>query len=144
MKSIPFTIAVLFGAFFTITDGGFGWIHNWFAWFLYVVVVGLLLLIGRRMWVAAGASWLQYGKATLDTYNLVSIEWKAAGASRVLDLVDVHGVRVRAVPVRELQENQALWDLVYNGILHSAASGKCDVSDRATMFLKIPRGLGHS
>jgi hypothetical protein len=42
-----------------------------------------------------------------------------------------------AIDAKELQANQALWDLVYNGILYSVQRGSAKADQRAIDKLKL-------
>lgn len=141
VRSAPLVLGLIMAAYLTITQRGVGWIVDPGYWVIFVVVAILMVLSGRRIWIAAGSRWVQSGKLRVDTYELVNIDVSASGPSRVLDIEDASGHRHRSISLRYLQENQALWDLVYNGILHSAMSGKCHVSDRAIKFLQLPDQL---
>ncbi|HEX5494071.1 MAG TPA: hypothetical protein VFX70_05785, partial [Mycobacteriales bacterium] len=75
------------------------------------------------------------------TYELTKVALKRSGANMMLDLVDRDGRTLR-VPWSRLQYNRALWDLVYNGILHSVYVGHAETDLGARNHLKLPRRTG--
>lgn len=116
---------------------GFDWTTVWQIWCglaAYGVYVYVTL---NREWFAAGAVWAQSGTSWVNTYELVEIRITGSGAYSMLTLTDASG-RVLAGPLRELEANWRLWDLIYNGILHSAASGNCTITRRAQKHLRLP------
>ncbi|MBA0123993.1 hypothetical protein H0B56_00365 [Haloechinothrix sp. YIM 98757] len=103
----------------------------WFTWLLVVVAA----LIGARPGTyevdAAGADWFQREKVWfrlvrqkefVNLYELTRIDvGYRTGGTRILVLSDVLST-VRA-PLMDFQMDRRMWDLVYNGILHSVAGG---------------------
>lgn len=83
--------------------------------------------------VSAGADWLAAPSGWVDTYDLDAIAVKGTLAPDVV-FTDSAG-RTIQIPVTDLQANQALWDLVHNGLLHSDAQGAVIGDDaRAWLF----------
>ena len=117
---------------------GFEWVSYWYNWPLPPLVALLIYLTLRKGWVAAGSRWLQHKNAWVDTYDLVDIKIGANGANQVLKLADSTGRRIQSLPLRDLQENADLWDLVYNGILHSVVNGKANPPRGTRVILKLP------
>lgn len=132
-------ILVLIGACIpTFNSTGFAWLTQW-GWWLYLAlcfVVGFAVF--RGTWTAAGATWLQNGKAWVATYELTRIEVKASGTNQMLRLTDSAGRSIGSLKLMAVQRNQALWDLVYNGILHSVTTGKANPSPGSRKILKLP------
>ncbi|GEM_PF-612672 len=95
-----------------------------------------------NQWFAAGAEWLQVKDVWVEIYDLVRISAGTNGADRAIGLEDSGGRSIHAVSLKRIQGHPAMWDLVYNGILHSVASGKCDIPPGARKLLQIPRGVG--
>lgn len=129
-------------AFLTLKRG-FDWLTYWWVW----VVLGLAVFWGvwtfrRGDWLAAGAVWVQQDKNWVNIYELAKIRFTVSGLNRVLNLTDSSGRTIHGLVIRDVQSNQPMWDLVYNGILHSVASGNCDISDKARSVLKVPTDLG--
>lgn len=120
-------VAVLLMAFMTGKDlldstPGITWVSTWQLWLVVIVGGGLMSLIARGMRVSAGADWLMDRKEIVHTYQLISIKVDKDWSDGTLDLADRWGNGVRT-GLGELAVNPALWDLVYNGIRHSAANG---------------------
>lgn len=109
----------------------------WFAWPIYIVTGALVAFTMRQEWLAAGATWFQHKQSWVNTYELVEVKIGAASASQTLKLTDQAGQYTEA-KLRDVQENPDLWDLVYNGILHSAVSGKVNVSPGHRKILGLP------
>ncbi|WP_085468770.1 hypothetical protein [Rhodococcus rhodochrous] len=135
-------IAGILIVYLTVINGDFRWIHWWIMW---VIIIGSALLLFRGIgnhWTAAGINWVQWREDWVDTYQLTRIQFSADGYSRVLRLKDAHGNKIHSFKISEIQRNPDLWDLVYNGILHSVASGNCDIDTKTRHILKIPYELG--
>lgn len=80
--------------------------------------------------VSAGADWLAVPSGWVDTYELEAV---AVLGTLVPDVVFTDSAgRTIQVPVSDLQENQALWDLVHNGLLHSGTHGAVITDDART------------
>ena len=111
------------------------WTNHWLTW---VIVLGAPILLaatvrGERL--SAGADWLIHGGTFLKTYELEFIQAEQTWNGSELNLLDLHGNRIE-VKIRTLQFNPELWDLVYNGILHSVANG-ARVNDIAIEELQL-------
>lgn len=136
-------LAMLF-IYASIRLHGFGWIVNrkaWFLWLIILITIPIYYFSLRSKRVFAGVDWLQSGKRWVRTYELATVTLKRSGANMMLTLVDREGRTVR-VPWSQLQYNRALWDLVYNGILHSVYVGHAETNLGARNHLKLPRATG--
>lgn len=136
--------AVLNGAFaaaFMVVVGvvfaGSDAVTFWFTWPIYIVTGALVAFTMRQEWLAAGATWFQHKQNWVNTYELVEVKIGAASASQTLKLKDLAG-QYTEVKLRDVQENPDLWDLVYNGILHSAVNGKVNVAPGHRKILGLP------
>ncbi|MGF7124781.1 hypothetical protein [Rhodococcus sp. BE178] len=127
---------------FATVVNGFQWMGLWLPW-AFVVASGLFMYwrIGGE-WFAAGAVWAQAGKSWVNTYELVEVKFSVDGLNRVLRLKDSSGQQIYSFRLRDFQANSRMWDLVYNGILHSLASGNCEITPKARKALMLPAGLG--
>jgi hypothetical protein len=97
--------------------------------------------------ISAGADWVQWHEREnwyqlpwckpyhLKTYRLTQIEGHVAGVNWHLRLWDEDG-RSRDCPWVELQPDRRIWDLVYNGILHSVAAG-AEINSLAIDMLRL-------
>ncbi|WP_277370743.1 hypothetical protein [Rhodococcus rhodochrous] len=139
--SALFMVALLV-VYLTVVNGDLRWVHWWTMWVLMVVGAGMMLRATGNHWTAAGSTWVQWRSSWVDTYRLTRIQFSADGYSRVLRLKDAHGNEIHSFKISEIQRNPDLWDLVYNGILHSVASGNCDIDTKTRHILKIPYELG--
>jgi hypothetical protein len=121
---------------------GFDWVKIWWLWLL-PIIFGLLMYKAMSLqWVAAGATWLQNRNAWVNVYELTSIDVKASGAKFWLRLTDSEGRSISSLSLADAQRNRALWNLVYNGILHSVVTGKADPPANVRTILKLPGGRG--
>ncbi len=134
--------AGILAAFGTAKEGGFDWIREWWAWGLLVLFPWMMFRATKNHWTAAGAIWVQWRSSWVDTYHLTRIRFSADGTNQVLRLKDAHGNEIHSFKISQIQGNPDLWDLVYNGILHSVASGNCDIDAKTRRILQIPYELG--
>lgn len=126
-----FSLAVV-----TFMRGGFDWATDWFSW-CSSGGLGLMLYIdASRHRVLAGFQWVQTRKKWVSTYELTRIRSTNIGLQRAMKLDDSHGHTLVLV-LRHAQKNIELWDVVYDGIVHSVASGDCDISKAARRILKV-------
>lgn len=135
-------VAALCSAIITLKDWGFGWTGTWYLWAL-VVGPALLwavwhVLIADRWGISAGADWLALKSGYIDLYELTEVEviGTSGGLAWDLELTDKKGSEL-SINIRELQANQALWDLVYNGILYSVQRGSARTNQRALDKLRL-------
>ena len=139
--------AVFFGfalvAALAFANTGWGWLTDLsdpgvqVIWAFFPIFGAVMWRLSRSHWCAAGASWVQHGKNWVSTYELTSIDFGIDGVKRVLRVADSSGREIRSLSLRDVQVNAKLWDLTYNGILHSLHSGKCEISPRALAVLKL-------
>lgn len=134
----------------SLIQHGVSWTTTaWPAWIGIAVVTLAMWVSMRREWLAAGAFWVQNRRAWVLHYELTRVEfhepvllgWGRSNRPVTLRLTDSNARTVKA-RLRALQANPKMWDLVYNGILHSVASGRCDISPRAYFKLGLPHGAG--
>ncbi|WP_245813847.1 hypothetical protein [Rhodococcus marinonascens] len=137
-----FALSAIVAAFATVKVGGFDWVSDWGFWVLLSVMGAVMYWRASQEWMAAGAVWVQEGPKWVNTYELVRIRFSVDGLRRVLRLQDAEGREIHSFGLRDVQSNPLMWDLVYNGILHSVASGNCDISRKARKVLQIPPSLG--
>lgn len=130
-------LLVIFIGFLTVRDGGFGWMTHWFLWAIMVPFVAFFWFANRGTRLSAGADWLCYGKKTfIKTYELTKVRATTGGAARYLELEDRRGNKLSA-QINDLQLNRELWDLVYNGILHSVYVHEAETNQMAKDFLGL-------
>ncbi|WP_094979585.1 hypothetical protein [Rhodococcus pyridinivorans] len=136
------SMVLLLVVYLTVLNGDFRWVHWWIMWVIMAVGAWMMFRATANHWTAAGARWVQWRSNWIDTYHLTRIRFSADGYSRVLRLKDDHGNEIHSFKISDIQGNPDLWDLVYNGILHSVASGNCDIDAKTRHILKIPYELG--
>ena len=111
-------------------------------WWLIILLFGLLVYRGLNgMWIAAGADWFQVRKRSVNVYDLTEIRVDTT-RSLYLRLADSTGGTIGSLRLAEAQRNQALWDLVYNGILSSVVTGNANPSPRDPEHLAASGRLG--
>ena len=121
----------------TVYDQGTGWMANPLWWLLLcgIALLSVPFLRGRPL--AAGATWFGYGRRWVNTYELVSIRVVAYYGFYSLKLEDADGHRI-SIQTGTIQENQFLWSLVYNGIVHSAHNGRLALDRLTRTMLELP------
>jgi hypothetical protein len=111
-------------------------------WWAYVVPVAIVVLSPFAMRKtyprSAGVEWLR----SLDddwvrTYELSKIVMRKLFFQQLLVLTDSDG-RELAMTLVPLQEDRLMWDLVYNGILHSVITGGAEASEDVHRRLDLP------
>lgn len=122
--------------FLILRDGGFGWASNVVLWAPIAVVAVVLYVSVRRTMITAGSDWLM-AKSWVRTYELSAIRLDSRSNVTRLTLQDKTGRRVN-VELADLCGNSKLWDLVYNGIRHSLATGAVEVNESAQRWLGLP------
>ncbi|GAB2732934.1 hypothetical protein GCM10027174_01890 [Salinifilum aidingensis] len=128
---------VIFVGFLTVRDGGFVWMTSWVLWAIMVPFLVFFWFYNRSTRISAGADWLCYGKNSfIKTYELVKVTATTGGAARYLELKDRHGNEF-STQLNDLQLKGELWDLVYNGILHSVHVHGAETNKMARDFLGL-------
>ena len=114
------------------------WMTFWWAWVLVLVFTGLIMGTVRRSGCSAGADWLQHPGGWVRLYELTkaTAHWRS-NATHV-DFEDRHG-NVVMISLSDLHEDREIWDLVYNGILHSVVSGGAETNGRLHSALDVPK-----
>lgn len=142
------SLALVFGGASLISwfsgDGPFGWADWWVMWVFYGV---LALLIAAPMSIethSAGAYWFNktttrlwlwtVGESTVSLYDLTKVDIDINIGEAPLRLESPTGALT--IPFEEWQGTRLMWDLVYNGIVHSVANG-ARISDRAWKWLEL-------
>lgn len=113
---------VMMAAGITLINTGFDWLTSWWAWFCILAFGAFGYFSYRNATCAAGAEWFSHGKHWVRQYELTTVKITMRFSNRYLRLIDCDGRKV-TVFLGDVQQNQRLWDLVYNGIVHSVASG---------------------
>jgi hypothetical protein len=106
----------------TFKWGGLGWVSVWWLWLALPGLAWLTSMLVRGHKISAGADWLNCRGGIVCTYELSDITVTSHAGGHGLELKDAHGGTADA-DFGLIQVNRDLWDLVYNGILHSVAGG---------------------
>jgi hypothetical protein len=131
-------LAVIGATVPTANSGGVAWVTTWYWWVFFALcaLVGYGVFIGT--WIACGATWLQNGKRWVSIYELTEVRIKASGTNHMLRLTDSAGRTIGSLKLIAVQRNPKLWDLVYNGIQHSVATGKATPPSGTRKILRLP------
>lgn len=123
----------------SLRDGfQFRWVHYWELW-AGLVAIGLLVGAAalRGTESSAGVEWVRGRKAWVRTYELVKVTTSVSPSGVALAMRDSGG-RSLSISLATVQSDQLLWDLVYNGILHSVIDGKAETNGRVHLHLHLP------
>lgn len=121
----------------TLKEWSFHWVVHWQTW-PWPIALGLIFYFwSRREVVAAGADWYKKGKYWVDTYDLKSVKVKTGPGRLDLEMDDRSG-RGIATTCLVIEKNRKLWDLVYNGIIHSAKDHPLETNKAARQYLDLP------
>lgn len=91
----------------------------------------------RHVADTAGAG--EDGGRLVDLYRLAAIEVRGSGRrGPVVRLTEANTVQALGLPLGALETNQRLWDLVHNGLRHSAAAG-AQVDPHTRELLGLPQ-----
>ncbi|OZM70301.1 hypothetical protein CFN78_25570 [Amycolatopsis antarctica] len=128
------SLALLAGGFTLIRvldgDPPFEWATAWPVWLVFVVVAWLITGPFTYKVLSAGADWFQYDyywygihkrNHVIKLYRLRQINFGSGPTVMTLGLADDEDNI--GLALREWQSDRRMWDLVYNGILHSVAAG---------------------
>lgn len=124
---------------YVIKDWGFSWVSLWYLWLVAVPWPFLFLWSGRNERHSVGAEWLAVGnKAWIRLYELnkIKITTAAGGMAQKLEITDSNG-RGLMSNIGNLQDNPRLWDLVYNGLIHSYHLNNPETNKRARNNLQL-------
>lgn len=99
-------------------------------WLIVLFVPVIIFLTSRSQWMAAGADWFASDTGWVKLYELTKVELAGSGISPRLYLTDSEG-RVAHAELRQIQAHPPVWDLVYNGIIHSVHARDVKVNTAA-------------
>jgi hypothetical protein len=122
--------------FATFKVGGLEWLGYWWLWVIVLLTMVLLFFGVRGTRLSAGADWLRGKKGWVSTYELTRIKATRAYATIAYQFTDA-GDRHLYMTATDLQENPRLWDLVYNGILHSVYVNQAEANSLARKTLHL-------
>jgi hypothetical protein len=134
--AITYILTILV-VFLTVKEQGIGWM-TMYGWWLFLAGISLLSVPwfrGRPF--AAGAAWFRNGGVWVNTYELVSIRVVAYYGFYSLKLKDADGRRI-SIGFGTIRQNRPLWNLVYDGIVHSAHTGRLVLDGLTRSMLGLP------
>lgn len=139
--AVVFVLCIVFATVFEGLKYGdrLHWMGAWWMWLL-VLVIPVWLYTTRRLWerCSAGVEWLQGSHRWVRTYELVKIRLVPLPVGRWLLWLKDRRHRHLLIAVDTLWQDQLLWDLVYNGMMHSIVGWEADVNAPVHNILKIP------
>lgn len=115
------------------------WFGDPFSLCLIGMVFAVTLIREWKVKIVAGADWLRINNKWVDTYTLTHIELRGLWFGWMLRLKDNDGRRVRTY-MSDLEANQEVWALAYNGMLHSAHNG-AHINNVAAGILQLKPGF---
>lgn len=127
------------GFLLSVRDGfQFHWVKYWWAW-LILVLAGFLIGLAQRKGseCSAGVEWVRGRKAWVRTYELTKVKLSVGVGNFHLSMRDRDG-RSMSLAVSALQEDQLVWDLVYNGVLHSVIANGAETNGQLHRYLRVP------
>lgn len=134
---LALVLVIAFG-FLALRNGSVDWITDWK--FLLVIVIISVLGVLVAVWIsggqAAGNDWVRDGKKWVKTYELAEVKLGEPRAKDTLILEDADG-RKFSIGLMMIQSNPSLWDLVYNGMLHSVYYNGATINERAREKLRL-------
>lgn len=124
---------------FTIGTGfSLAWMQYWWMWLLVLLTVVLVAGARKRVQPSAGVEWFQqWGGGWVRTYELTKVTAMSWPTGIALTMTDRDGRRVN-VTMFDLLEDPLIWDLVYNGIMHSVIAGGAQTNGALHAALNIP------
>ena len=119
-----------------------GWMTSPPHWLVVLAVASAVGLQARRKPVAAGAEWLRAGRHWVRLHELADIHTTRWKRELHLLLTDRSGHRL-SVNAEELRERPPMYDLVYNGMLHSVVTGSAETQANGVLSLPGPADEEH-
>jgi hypothetical protein len=144
-KGVPGGVAFMVAlgiVFLTLRNGGIDWATSWVNWLIILIIttLGVLFAAWSVGGLAAGAEWIRYGKDWVRTYELTDVRLGVPRSPTTLVLRDTED-REFSMGLTMFQKNPDLWNLVYNGILHSVHYGGATINDHAREKLMLDPDL---
>ena len=114
------------------------WMKYWLPWVVMIPFLLAIYSVQRTVECSVGAEWLKVGKTWVRLYELTKITAKHRSSAIHIDFQDRAGREVM-VQASDLQNDRDMWDLVYNGILHSVIVGGAKTNGLLHSSLRVPR-----
>jgi len=117
---------------------GTEWMTLWGAWGIIAVSLIVVYFISRNDRFSAGADWVARGKKWVRVYELAKVtchSYPYYGAGVCMRDSGGRKLRYRFI---DLSSDRMLWDLTYNGILHSVIAGGAETNWMLRRTLALP------
>ena len=127
-------------AVLAVISGGAAWLtelKDWTTWALFAVFGAIFYLIVRGGRFSAGAEWVAKRDKWVRVYELTKVTSHGYFNGAGLLLMDSGGRKVKLRFV-DLSTDRLLWDLTYNGILHSVIAGGARTNGTLRRTLALP------
>lgn len=137
---IAAVMIVLLAAGIASLTRGTAWIMHakyWGVWAFLAVALVVVYFFFRGGCYSAGADWVARGKKWVKVYDLVKVTSRSYPGGPGVYLRDSGGRTLRFKFV-DLSSDRMLWDLTYNGILHSVIAGGARTNDMLRRTLALP------
>lgn len=123
---------------FCFLTRGTSWLSYWQPWSALVVTWLLVYRQHRLKECVAGVEWLARRKRWVRLYELTEVTYLGIpfGPLR-LRLVDSGGRKV-TIRLKDVRAERFVWDLTYNGILHSVVAGGAKTNEKLHLDLYVP------
>jgi hypothetical protein len=114
------------------------WVEIWGVWLIIVLGMALIYVIQRGTSFSAGAEWLAAQRTWVRTYELLVAKARASGTGVYIQLEDAGGRKLEYKFTDLGGSDRLLFDLTYNGILHSVIAGGAETNALLHRTLKLP------
>jgi hypothetical protein len=121
-----------------ILTRGIDSITFWFSWIVLAVVMAVMYAILRGERFSAGADWVASQGKWVRVYELVEVTAHTSGTGVYVTLKDSGGREVEYKFADLGGSDRLLFDLTYNGILHSVIAGGAKTNPLLHRTLKLP------
>ncbi|HEY4455997.1 MAG TPA: hypothetical protein VGN81_16915 [Pseudonocardiaceae bacterium] len=115
-------LSVLFVVLSLVKAGDLSLLKYWFFWLLAALAALGIAASTKVARCSAGADWLKLKKSWVKTYELTEIKTQFLSNTIYVYLTDKDGRKIDE-QINTLQQDRLIWDLLYNGVRHSIASG---------------------
>jgi hypothetical protein len=113
-------------------------IELWPAWVIIVLTILLVYYIARKKNFSAGADWVAHDDKWVRLYELTEATGQATGSGVFLRLRDSGGRYLELKFITVISSDRLVWDLTYNGILHSVIAGGAKTNSLLHRTIKLP------
>jgi hypothetical protein len=121
---------------FTLTLG-LSWVSTWVMWPIIALCLIGVYASTRVSQCRVGADWVANRKTWVRIYELVKVTCHGGVGDPELRLVDSDGRRT-TLGILTMQNDRDIWDLTYNGILHSVIAGGAQTNGELHLMLHLP------